>query len=120
MLTPAPEPLLDDERLQALKREQHRYWRKNMLITVSLLLCWFLITYVCTYYAKVLNQFSLFGFPLGFYFTAQGALLGYVLIVGIYAQRMNRHDDVYRQALLELQQQYRTTVPAPAPRTSRL
>jgi len=71
---------------------QRRYWRKNLTLTFSLLLAWFVITFVGGYYAATLNEFSFLDFPLGFYLLAQGALLAYLVIVGIYVRTMNRLD----------------------------
>jgi putative solute:sodium symporter small subunit len=71
---------------------QRRYWRKNLTLTSALLLAWFVITFVGGYYAATLNEISFLGFPLGFYLLAQGALLAYLIIIGIYVRTMNRLD----------------------------
>ena len=68
------------------------YWRRNLRVTVILLLIWFVVTFVVSYYARELSGITVFGFPLGFYMGAQGALLIYLLIVGFYAWYMNRLD----------------------------
>lgn len=68
-----------------------RYWKKNLRITSILMLIWFVVTFVVTYYARELN-FSFFGWPFSFWVAAQGALVVYVLIIGYYAYYMNRLD----------------------------
>jgi putative solute:sodium symporter small subunit len=68
------------------------YWRRNRRITAILLLIWFVVTFVASYYARELSGVVVFGFPLGFYMGAQGALLVYLLIIGVYAGYMNRLD----------------------------
>ncbi len=73
-------------------RMQRDYWRKNLLVTLGLLAIWFVVTFGASYFARELNQLSLFGFPFGFYLAAQGAPLIYVCIVGFYALYMNRLD----------------------------
>lgn len=76
--------------------ERHKeYWRKNLTITAILLFVWFLVTYVEAWYARELNQFSFLGFPFGFYMSAQGSLIIYVVLIGIYAWYMNRLDKEY-------------------------
>ncbi len=76
--------------------DRHReYWRKNLRMTALLLAIWFLVTYVVSYFARELNEFTVLGFPLGFYMGAQGSLLVYVLIIGFYARYMNRLDHRY-------------------------
>ena len=76
--------------------DRHReYWRKNLFITAVLLLVWFVVTFVEGWYARELNNISFLGFPLGFYMSAQGSLIIYVVIIGIYAWYMNRLDKEY-------------------------
>lgn len=76
--------------------ENHRaYWRRNLLLTLSLLVVWFAVTFVAGYYARELNAFSFLDFPLGFYIFAQGALIVYLAIVGLYVFAMNRLDRRY-------------------------
>ena len=76
--------------------EKHReYWHKNLVITAILLVVWFVVTFVEGWYARELNNVTFLGFPLGFYMSAQGSLIIYVIIIGIYARYMNRLDKVY-------------------------
>lgn len=76
--------------------EQHKeYWHKNLVITAVLLAIWFVVTFVEAWFAKDLNQFSILGFPLGFYMSAQGSLIVYVVLIGTYAWYMNRLDVKY-------------------------
>jgi putative solute:sodium symporter small subunit len=78
-----------------LTEKHHEYWRKNLVITGILLFVWFLVTFVEAWYARELNQLSFLGFPLGFYMSAQGSLIIYVILIGIYAWYMNRLDVEY-------------------------
>lgn len=71
---------------------RRRYWLRTCLLTGALLAAWFGITFCSAYFADALNQFEFLGFPLGFYLCAQGNLLAYLLIVGLYAKYMNRFD----------------------------
>ena len=82
----------------ALRARRASYWLRVRLITLALLFIWFGTTFAAAVYARQLNQYSLLGFPLGFYLNAQGALLVYLLIVGIYAKIMNRMDRAERAA----------------------
>ncbi len=67
------------------------YWRKNLRITSALLVAWFVVTFVVTYFARELS-FSFFGWPFSFWVAAQGALLVYLALIGGYAWFMNRLD----------------------------
>lgn len=76
--------------------ERHRaYWRRNLWLTLSLLLAWFFVTFVSGFFADDLNGISFLGFPLGFYILAQGSLIAYLAIIGIYVLVMNRLDRKY-------------------------
>jgi putative solute:sodium symporter small subunit len=76
--------------------EKHReYWRRNLVITTILMIVWFIATFVEGWYARELNQITVLGFPLGFYMSAQGSLVIYVVIIFIYARYMNSLDRVY-------------------------
>jgi len=78
-----------------LTQKHHEYWRNNVRLTAILLAIWFVVTYVVGFFARDLNAISVFGFPLGFYMGAQGALIVYVVIIFYYAKRMNRMDREY-------------------------
>jgi putative solute:sodium symporter small subunit len=76
--------------------EKHReYWRRNLVITTILMIVWSIATFVEGWYARELNQITVLGFPLGFYMSAQGSLVIYVVIIFIYARYMNSLDRVY-------------------------
>ena len=76
--------------------EKHReYWRKNLTITVILLACWFVLTFVIGFFARELHNITILGFPFAFYMGAQGSLALYVVIIGFYAWYMNRLDKQY-------------------------
>jgi putative solute:sodium symporter small subunit len=76
--------------------ERHKeYWGKNLRVTSILLAIWFVVTYVFSYFAREMNEITFLGFPLGFYFGAQGSLIIYVLIIWFYARYMDKLDQEY-------------------------
>lgn len=78
------------------RTQKHKeYWQKNLRMTVALLIVWFIVTFVVSYYARELSRITILGFPLGFYMGAQGSLLIYVAIIGFYARYMNGLDKKY-------------------------
>jgi putative solute:sodium symporter small subunit len=78
-----------------LTERHNEYWRKTLTITAILLAIWFVVTFVEAWFARELNQFVFLGFPLGFYMSAQGSLIVYVVLIGTYAWYMNRLDKEY-------------------------
>ena len=72
---------------------KNTYWRRTRRFTIGLLLLWFLVTFCVSFFARELNAITVFGFPLGFYMGGQGVLVIYLLILGVFAWRMNAIDD---------------------------
>jgi len=79
---------LDRAKLQA-------YWSYNVKLTTITLLIWFVVTYVAIFFSPQLNNIVIFGFPLGYYMGAQGALVVYVWLIFNYAFKMNKADVDY-------------------------
>jgi putative solute:sodium symporter small subunit len=81
-----------------------RYWRSNITLMAVLLGCWAVVGLGCgVLFADWLNQFRPFGgFPLGFWFAQQGSIIGFVLIILIYALAMNRLDKKHHEELTRL------------------
>ena len=77
-----------------LSERHQEYWRKNMIVTATLLVIWAVVTYVVGYYARELS-FNFFGWPFAFWMGGQGALVIYILIIWYYARYMNRLDKEY-------------------------
>ncbi|MDB5759398.1 MAG: hypothetical protein JWM30_2687 [Burkholderia sp.] len=63
-------------------------WRRTRNLTMTLLALWFGITFAAIFFARELAGLTLFGWSVSFYMAAQGALLVYLAIVGIYALAM--------------------------------
>ncbi|MGB0127146.1 MAG: DUF4212 domain-containing protein [Rhodocyclaceae bacterium] len=76
----------------AIGQRHRRHWRGNLRLTALCLLVWALVTFVPAYWAQELNRIDFFGWPLGFYMAAQGGLIIYVILIGVYAWGMDRLD----------------------------
>jgi putative solute:sodium symporter small subunit len=75
------------------EKQKDEYWRYNATLTTVLLVIWFVVTYIISgVMAGWLNQYSLLGFPLGYYMAAQGSLAIFVIQIAVYAYLMNRKD----------------------------
>jgi putative solute:sodium symporter small subunit len=73
-----------------LNREQ--YWRRTRRLTFILLSIWFLVTIAVVMFARPLSTVTLFGWSASYYMAAQGTILVYVAIVGLYTWRMSKLD----------------------------
>ncbi len=77
-------------------KQKEEYWRYNVKLTTILLVIWFVVTYLISgLWAGWLNQYSLLGFPMGYYMAAQGSLAIFVVEIAVYAYLMNRKDAEY-------------------------
>jgi len=77
-------------------RQREEYWRYNVRLTTILLVIWFVVTYIISgLMAGWLNQFTVLGFPMGYYMAAQGALVIFVIEIAVYAKLMNAKDEEF-------------------------
>jgi putative solute:sodium symporter small subunit len=69
------------------------YWRKNLKIILWSLAIWAFVSLgLGIVFAKSLNNFSIGGYPLGFWFAQQGAIYTFLILIFFYVWRMNRLD----------------------------
>jgi putative solute:sodium symporter small subunit len=69
------------------------YWRANIRLMLTLLTVWGIVSFGCgILFVDVLNQFRLFGYKLGFWFSQQGSIYFFVVLIFVYAFRMNKLD----------------------------
>ena len=47
------------------------------------------------WYAHALNAYKFIGFPLGFYFIAQGSLIAFVVLIAVHNWLQDKIDDEY-------------------------
>ena len=67
------------------------YWRENVKLLVALLAIWFAVSFGAgIIFVEPLNNFSLGGYPLGFWFAQQGAIYVFVALIFFYAWRMKK------------------------------
>jgi putative solute:sodium symporter small subunit len=77
-------------------RQKQEYWRYNVRLTTILLVIWFVVTFIISgLMAGWLNNYTILGFPLGYYMAAQGSLAIFVLEIAVYARLMNAKDEEF-------------------------
>ena len=78
------------------------YWIANLKLVASLLLIWFFISFGCgILFADYLDQFTFFGFKLGFWFAQQGSIYVFVILIFIYINRMKKLDKKFKNLSTE-------------------
>lgn len=72
------------------------YWKSNLVILASLLAIWFVVSFgFGILWSDQLDNFSIGGFKLGFWFSQQGSIYFFVLIIFIYVYLLNKLDKKY-------------------------
>ena len=82
------------------RQKKSDYYRTALRILLLLLALWFFISFGCAiFWREWLDSHApLIGHaPFGFWMAQQGSIIGFVLILIIYAIVMNRLDDRYRK-----------------------
>ena len=75
------------------KNKNNDYWITNIKYVSILLLIWFVFSFLFGIVLKdFLNQFSIAGFKLGFWFAQQGSIYVFVVLIFIYVKLMNNLD----------------------------
>tara|TARA_B100001248_G_C27005240_1_gene285175 strand:- start:127 stop:378 length:252 start_codon:yes stop_codon:yes gene_type:complete len=73
------------------------YWKSNIKYVSILLLVWFTVSYgFGILLVEQLNQFQIGGFPLGFWFSQQGSIYVFVILIFIYIYLMNKLDKKFK------------------------
>ena len=95
-VVPDEKTALNREIAQADKEVLERYWKRNIRLTVTLLVIWFVVGYLLSIVlAPALNAFTFLGAPLGFWMAQNGAIYVFVLLILIYAVWMNGMDNEF-------------------------
>jgi putative solute:sodium symporter small subunit len=69
------------------------YWRVNVVILLKCLVVWFVCSYLFgIILVDTLNEISIGGYQLGFWFAQQGSIYIFVILIFYYVKRMNRLD----------------------------
>ncbi|HYQ80979.1 MAG TPA: DUF4212 domain-containing protein [Anaeromyxobacteraceae bacterium] len=75
------------------REQQIAYWRRNLLYVVVVLAAWLAVSCgAAILLADPLDAVRLGGFPLGFWFAEQGAIVSFVGLVAAYVSLMNALD----------------------------
>lgn len=85
-----------DNSKQDKQKKATAYWRENVKYMVILLSIWFIVSYGAGIILKDwLNQFTMGGFKVGFWFAQQGAIYVFIILIFVYVRLMNKLDKKY-------------------------
>ena len=75
------------------KDRAQAYWRANLRLILILLTIWALVSLgAAILFAPILNHFHVGKLPMSFWFAQQGAMIIFVILIFVYAWRMNKID----------------------------
>ena len=75
---------------------QTLYWQANLKLLAKLLVVWFAVSFGCgIILVDWLDQFTIAGFKLGFWFAQQGAIYAFVILIFVYVYKMGKIDEKY-------------------------
>ena len=76
--------------------KSEKYWKINIKYVKILLTIWFVFSFLFGIILKdFLNEFSIAGFKLGFWFAQQGSIYVFVVLIFVYSRYMNKLDKEY-------------------------
>jgi putative solute:sodium symporter small subunit len=78
----------DDDKMQ-------RHWEKTRNLTIVILILWAIFAIVLPWNVYALNSIKFIGFPLGFYFIAQGSLIAFVVLIFVQNWFQDKIDDEF-------------------------
>ena len=69
------------------------YWSATLGLLTKVLVIWFLVSYGAgILFADALNGIKLGGYPLGFWFSQQGSIYVFIVLIFYYAKKMGQID----------------------------
>ena len=72
------------------------YWQANLRLLIILLTVWFVVSFGCGIFLKeALDGIQLGGYKLGFWFAQQGSMYVFLVLIAVYARRMNKLDQEF-------------------------
>lgn len=84
-------------RLQHSSQHTRPHWTRTCRLTALLMVIWTAVNITVILFARELAAMTVLGWPVSFYMAAQGSVLVYLALIGVYAWRMNRYDrDTHR------------------------
>ncbi|ELS01671.1 putative solute:sodium symporter small subunit [Xenococcus sp. PCC 7305] len=88
---------LSPETKEERAREQ-RYWNANVRLIRNLLIIWVFVSLGCgILLVPLLNNLAIGNLPFGFWMAQQGSIFIFVILIFVYAIRMDKLDRRYRR-----------------------
>ena len=78
---------------EKVSEKNNQYWKANIQLMLILLSIWFVVSFgFGILLSDFLDQYRFFGFKLGYWFSHQGSIFVFVILIFVYSWQMNRLD----------------------------
>jgi putative solute:sodium symporter small subunit len=79
-----------------MNKTAQEYWKANIRLVSILLVIWFVVSYLFgILLVEPLNAIKIGGTGLGFWFAQQGSIYTFLVLIYVYAIRMNKLDQEF-------------------------
>jgi putative solute:sodium symporter small subunit len=79
-----------------MNENAQKYWKANIRLVSILLVIWFVVSYLFgILLVEPLNAIKIGGTGLGFWFAQQGSIYTFLVLIYVYAKRMNKLDQEF-------------------------
>lgn len=79
-----------------MNKSAAEYWKANVRLVSILLVIWFVVSYLFgILLVEPLNAIKIGGAGLGFWFAQQGSIYCFLVLIYVYARRMNKMDQEF-------------------------
>lgn len=79
-----------------MQHDSSGYWKATLGLLTKILIVWFLVSFGAgILFAPLLNNISLGGYPLGFWFAQQGSMYVFIVLIFYYGKKMGEIDREY-------------------------
>ena len=78
------------------QKKTKTYWGETRSLLGVVLIIWFVVSFGASIlFAETLNQIRIGGYPLGFWFSQQGSIYIFIILIFVYAKLMGKLDRKY-------------------------
>lgn len=86
----------DQEEAEETTANERAYWKENIRLLISIMAIWFIASFGAgILFRDFLDQFSLGGYPLGFWFAQQGSIYIFIALIFYYTIKMKKIERKY-------------------------
>ncbi len=82
--------------MESKQNSGKKYWFATLKLLGVILVIWLVTVFGASiFFAEKLNEIKLGGFPLGFWFSQQGSIYIFIILISVYAKIMGKIDRKY-------------------------